>query len=127
MAELSVYEDVGLIAFSPLAAGFLSGKYQGGAVPDGSRMSWVSGMGGRKTERVFPAVQAYLDIADRHGLDPVHLSLAWCRTRPFMCSAIFGATSLVQLDRILSSVDVTLSDEVLAEIDQAHRAHPMPY
>jgi len=72
-------------------------------------------------------VQAYLDIADRHGMDPVHMSLAWCRTRPFMCSAIFGATTMDQLDRIIASADVTLSDEVLAEIDQAHRAHPMPF
>ncbi len=127
MAEMSVYEDVGLIAFSPLATGFLSGKYQGGSVPDGSRMSWGPQMGGRKTERVLPAVQAYLDIADRHGMDPVHMSLAWCRTRPFMCSAIFGATSIEQLDRIIASTDVTLSDDVLAEIDQAHRAHPMPF
>jgi aryl-alcohol dehydrogenase-like predicted oxidoreductase len=127
MAELSAHEDVGLIAFSPLGAGYLSGKYQGGAVPEGSRKSWGPQMGGRATERVGPAVEAYLQIARRHDLDPVQMALAWCRTRPFMCSAIFGATSMVQLDRVLGSVDVTLSDEVLAEIDLAHRAHPMPF
>ena len=127
MAEMSVYEDVGLIAFSPLGAGYLSGKYQGGVVPVGSRKAWGPSMGGRETPRVGPAVDAYLAIAARHGLDPVQMSLAWCRTRPFMCAAIFGATSLEQLDRILGSVDVTLSDEVLGEIDQAHRAHPMPF
>lgn len=127
LAELSVNEDVGLIAFSPLAAGLLTGKYQDGAVPEGSRMSLVPEMGGRKTLRVFGAVGAYLEIAQRHGLDPVHMALAWCRTRPFMCSAIFGATRMAHLERALGSVEVTLSDEVLAEIDQAHRAHPMPY
>ena len=127
LAELSVYEDVGLIAFSPLGAGYLSGKYRGGAVPDGSRKSWGPNMGGRETPRVGPAVDAYLEIAARHGLDPVQMSLAWCRTRPFMCSAIFGATSLEQLDRIIGSVDVALSDAVLAEINQAHKAHPMPF
>ncbi|TNF58704.1 MAG: aldo/keto reductase [Rhodobacteraceae bacterium] len=127
MAELSLYEDVGLIAFSPLGAGYLTGKYQGGAVPEGSRKGWTPTMGGRETPRVGPAVEAYLDIARRHGLDPVHLALAWCRTRPFMTSAIFGATSLGQLERVLGSVAVTLSDEVLAEIDAAHRAHPMPF
>lgn len=127
LAELSVYEDVGLITFSPLATGLLTGKYQGGAMPDGSRMTLNPEMGGRKTARVFDAVAAYLEIAQRHGLDPVHLALAWCRTRPFMCSSIFGATSIAQLDQALGSVDVQLSDEVLAEIDQAHRAHPMPY
>ena len=127
MAELSVNEDVGLMAFSPLAAGFLTGKYQRGAVPEGSRMSLVPEMGGRKSERVFDAVDAYLDIARRHGLDPVHMALAWCQTRPFMMSAIFGATMPGQLDHVLAGADLTLSDEVLDEIARAHKAHPMPY
>ncbi len=127
LAELSVNEDVGLIAFSPLAAGLLTGKYLDGAVPEGSRKSIVSNLGGRMTPRVHGAVAAYVDIAERHGLDPVHMALAWCRTRPFMASAIFGATTMDQLDVALGSVDVVLSDEVMAEIDKAHRAHPMPY
>ncbi|MEM1005806.1 MAG: aldo/keto reductase [Pseudomonadota bacterium] len=127
MAELSVHEDVGLLAFSPLGAGFLTGKYQDGQVPDGSRMSISPQMGGRSSERVFAAVAAYLEIADRHGLDPVHMALAWCRTRPFMMSAIFGATSATQLDHILAGKDLRLSDDVVREIGQAHRTHPMPY
>ena len=127
MSEMSIYEDVGLLAFSPLAAGLLSGKYQGGAVPDGSRMSLNDDMGGRKTDRVFAAVDAYLDIAARHGLDPSQMALAWCMTRPFMCSVIFGATTMDQLEVALGADDVTLSAEVLADISAAHRAHPMPY
>ena len=127
MSEMSIYEDVGLLAFSPLAAGLLTGKYQGGAVPDGSRMSLNDDMGGRKTERVFAAVDAYLDIAARHGLDPSQMALAWCMTRPFMCSVIFGATTMDQLEVALGADDVTLSAEVLADISAAHRAHPMPY
>ena len=127
LAELSVNEDVGLLAFSPLATGLLTGKYQGGAVPEGSRMAINSTLGGRKSERVFPAVDAYLEIARKHGLDPVHMALAWCRTRPFMASAIFGATSVDQLALALGSVDVELGSEVLEEIDIAHKAHPMPY
>lgn len=127
LAELSVNEDVGLLAFSPLAAGLLTGKYQNGAVPDGSRMAINGDLGGRKGERAFEAVAAYLDIAQRHGLDPVQMALAWCDTRPFMCSAIFGATTMEQLETALGAADVTLSDEVIREIDKAHRAHPMPY
>ena len=127
MAEMSVYEDVGLLAFSPLAAGLLSGKYQGGAVPDGSRMSLSPEMGGRKTPQVFDAVDAYLDIAGRHGLDPSQMALAWCLTRPFMCSVIFGATREDQLELALGAAEVQLSDEVMAEIAAAYRAHPMPY
>ncbi len=127
MAEMTANEDVGLLAFSPLAAGLLTGKYQGGAVPEGSRMSLVPELGGRRTARAFEAVGAYLDIAARHGLDPVHMALAWCCARPFMTSVIFGATTLAQLDHALGADGLVLSDEVMQEIDAAHRAHPMPY
>lgn len=127
MAELSVNEDVGLLSFSPLATGLLTGKYQGGAVPDGSRMSLSPELGGRKTKRAFEAVDAYLAVAARHGLDPTQMALAWCLRRPFMCSVIFGATTMAQLDLALGAVDVVLSDAVMEELDSAHRAHPMPY
>ena len=127
MAEMSVNEDVGLLAFSPLAAGFLTGKYQAGAVPEASRMSLVPEMGGRMTPRVLEAVAAYLAIAARHGLDPVHMALAWTLTRPFMGSSIFGATTVGQLEHALGAGDVVLSAEVLKEIDAAHKLHPMPY
>lgn len=127
LAELSVNEDVGLLAFSPLATGLLTGKYQGGAIPDGSRRSFVDGLGGRVTDRVFPAVDAYLAIARKYDLDPVHMALAWCRTRPFMASAIFGATRTEQLKHALKSLDVTLSQEVLDAINETHRQHPQVY
>ena len=127
LAELSVNEDVGLMAFSPLGTGLLTGKYQNGAVPEGSRKTLNPELGGRHSPRVYAAVDAYLEIARKHGLDPVHMALAWCRTRPFMASAIFGATTVPQLEHALKSVEVTLSEEVLREIDAAHRANPMPY
>ncbi|MGR3485523.1 MAG: aldo/keto reductase [Paracoccaceae bacterium] len=127
LAELGHHEDVVLLAFSPLGTGYLTGKYQNGAVPEGSRKSHESGSGGRASERIGPAVDAYLDIARDHGLDPVHMSLAWCRQRPFPVSAIFGATRLDQLRHVLDGADLTLSDEVLRQIDRAHRRHPMPY
>jgi aryl-alcohol dehydrogenase-like predicted oxidoreductase len=127
LAELSVNEDVGLLAFSPLATGLLTGKYQQGEIPDASRMSINGDLGGRKTPRVFPAVDAYLALAQKYGVDPVHMALAWCRTRPFMASAIFGATRVDQLEHALASTSVTLSDELIAEIDETHRQHPMVY
>ena len=127
MAELSVNEDVGLLSFSPLATGLLTGKYQGGAVPDGSRLSLSPDLGGRKTERAFEAVDGYLAVARKHGLDPSQMALAWCITRPFMCSVIFGATTLEQLEIAIGAADMTLSDEVMTDLDAAHRAHPMPY
>lgn len=127
MAEMSVNEGVTLLSYSPLGAGLLTGKYQGGAVPEGSRMALNGDLGGRKSERVFAAVDAYLDIARAHGLDPVHMAMAWQATRPFPISAIFGATTTAQLDQLLGGLDVTLSDAAIHEIEAAHKAHPMPY
>lgn len=127
MAEMAVNEDVTLLSFSPLAAGLLTGKYQGGAVPDASRMSLNGDLGGRMTERTLPVTQVYLDLAAKHGIDPVHLAMAWQGTRPFPVSAIFGATTSAQLAHLLAGKDVALSDEICQEIDSLHRAHPMPY
>lgn len=127
LAELSVYENVGLITYSPLAAGLLTGKYQNNAIPTGSRRSISSELGGRATHRVWPTIDAYLEIAAKHGHDIVHMSLAWCLTRPFICSAIFGATHHAQLEHILKMQDVELSSECLDDISEVHKAHPMPY
>ena len=127
LAELSLHEDVGLLAFTPLAAGLLSGKYQGGGLPNGSRKTITEDLGGRVTPRVWAAVDAYLGIARRHGLDPSKMALAWTLTRPFMTSCIIGATNLEQLDIALGAADLDLGDDVLDEIDAAHRAHPMPF
>jgi aryl-alcohol dehydrogenase-like predicted oxidoreductase len=127
MAEMSHNEDVALLAFSPLACGYLSGKYTGGAVPEGSRMSINDQMGGRASERVIPVAQAYVDVAAKHGLEPVQMALAWCCQRPFPVMPIFGATPQAQLDVILAGRDLVLSDEVMAELDAVHKAMPMPY
>ncbi|XDZ66918.1 aldo/keto reductase [Alphaproteobacteria bacterium LSUCC0684] len=127
MAELSHHEDVGLLAFSPLAAGLLTGKYSGGDTPAGSRRSINDSLGGRINPRIWPAIDSYLAIADKHGLDPVHMALAWCQQRPFMTSAIFGATSLEQLERIIKGKDLVLGEDVMGAINDAHRAHPLPY
>lgn len=127
MGELSHHEEVTLLAFSPLAGGLLSGKYQGGAIPEGSRLSRTPGLGGRITERVFPAVEAYHAVARRHGLDPVQMALAFVRGRPFPTVPIVGATSLAQLGRVLDAAEVVLSGEVLDDIAAVHKAHPMPF
>lgn len=126
-AELAVNEQLTLLAYSPLAAGLLTGKYQNGAIPEGSRMAGNGDLGGRKSPRVFDAVAAYLDLAQKHGIDPVHMALAFTVQRPFPVSSIFGATTSAQLTRILDGLDVTLSGDVLDEIDAIHRAHPLPY
>ena len=127
MAELCHNEEVPILAFSPLAAGLLTGKYAGDVTPEGSRRARTPDLGGRISPRVWEAVSSYLGIAARHGLDPVQMALAWTRTRPFPVIPILGATTLAQLEVALGAAGLTLSAEVLDEIAAAHKAHPMPY
>lgn len=133
MAELSVVEDVVLLAYSPLAAGLLTGKYQNGAIPEGSRMETDmqtgghGNLGGRKTDRAFEAVDAYLGVAGKHGIDPVHMALGWTMTRPFRVIPIIGATTDAQLAHALSGMMEPLPEGVLADIEQVHRSFGLPY
>ncbi len=126
LAELSHYEDVGLLAYSPLAAGLLTGKYVDGAKPEGSRGAINGDLGGRLQPLQEPAVKAYLEIARKHGLDPSAMAIAFCLTRPFMAAAIIGATTMEQLKINIGAGDLVLSTEVLAEINAVHRQYPMP-
>lgn len=127
MAEMAVNEDVTLLSFSPLACGLLSGKYQDGTIPPLSRRSLSPEIGGRMTDRTLPVTQVYLDLAAKHGLDPMQMALAWQGHRPFPISTIFGATTSDQLAHLLAGKDLELSAELLEEIDATHRANPMPY
>ena len=127
LAELCALEEVALLAFSPLAAGLLTGKYAGGVIPDGSRRSLRADLGGRITPRVFEAVSAYLGLAREYGLDPVPMALAWVAARPAPTVPILGATTAEQLESQLPALEMTLPDDLLAEIDQMHRLHPLPY
>ncbi len=126
LAELSHHEDVGLLAFSPLAAGLLTGKYEGGAVPPGSRRSLNDTLGGRINEWSGAPVTAYVSLAREHGLDPAHLALAFCASRPFMGSIIIGATTMDQLETDLAAADVTLGAEILEKIASIRRGLPQP-
>ena len=127
LGELSTHEDVTLLAFSPLATGLLTGKYQNGALPERSRMTFSETLGGRVTPRAFEAVELYLGAARKFGLDPAQMAIAWCLTRPFPTIPIFGATSPDQLDTALKSVEVTLPAELLEELDALHQGFPFPY
>ncbi|MCX7560831.1 aldo/keto reductase [Sulfitobacter sp. F26204] len=127
VAEACINENIDMFAFSPMATGLLTGKYQGGAVPEGSRLSLNPDLGGRKGPRAFEAVDAYLKVAADHGLDPVHMALAWCCQRSFVGSVIFGATSMGQLEVALGSTQVTLDNAVFEALDEVNRTHPLPY
>jgi len=127
MAELAHHEQVGLLAFSPLAAGLLTGKYQGDATPAGSRRSFVDDLGGRITPHSTAAVDAYVAIAAEAAVSPAQLALAWALQRPFMTSVIIGATSTAQLTEALGATTVNLDKDTHDRIAAAHRRYPMPF
>ncbi|MGL4311210.1 MAG: aldo/keto reductase [Paracoccaceae bacterium] len=127
LAELSVNENIPLLSFSPLACGLLSGKYAGDVIPEGSRRTLNPDLSGRVTPRVWGAISAYLGVAQRAGLDPVQMAIAWQFTRPFAVIPIIGATNTDQLQVVLGAAGLELSAETRAEIAAAHKEHPMPY
>jgi len=117
LAELAFHEDVGLLAYSPLAAGAISGKYLGGLLPEGTRGA-VAGSAYRNNQYTEPAIRAYIALAEKHGLDVCQMAIAFCLTKPFMTSVIIGATTMEQLRTNIAAADVELSDAVLNEIQQ---------
>ena len=127
MAELSHHENVGLLPYSPLAGGLLTGKYSNGARPAGSRLTINPDLFGRVHDDIWPVVDAYLEIARKHGLDPAQMAVAFCNQRPFVTSSIIGATSVEQLATTIGAGELKLSDEVLAEIQAVYRRHPIPF
>lgn len=123
LAELAFHEDVGLLAYSPLAAGAISGKYLGGALPPGTRGA-ISGGAYRNNELTEPAIRAYIALAQKHGLDVCQMAIAFCLTKPFMTSVIIGATNMEQLKSNIDAADVQLDQEVLDGIQQIFMRYP---
>ncbi|WP_042298924.1 NADP(H)-dependent aldo-keto reductase [Paraburkholderia kururiensis] len=126
LSEFSHREGVGLLAYSPLAFGWLSGKYEGGARPAGARITLFERFQRYSKPQAVEATSRYVALARRHGLSPAQLALAFVNSRPFVTSNLIGATSLDQLKENIASADVRLSPEVLAEIDALHEAQPNP-
>ena len=123
LAELAFHEDVGLLAYSPLAAGAISGKYLGGALPTGTRGA-IAGGAYRNNELTEPAIRAYIALAERHGLDVCQMAIAFCLTKPFMTSVIIGATNMEQLKTNIDAAEVHLSQDVLDDIQQIFMRFP---
>ncbi|NTJ42019.1 aldo/keto reductase [Agrobacterium larrymoorei] len=126
LSEVAHHEKVGLLAYSPLAGGILTGKYQNGGRPEGSRGSINKDIGGRLQPLQEAPVKAYLELAYEQGLDPAQLAIAFTLTRPFLASSIIGATTMEQLKTAIAAADITLSEEVLKGIADIHRQYPMP-
>ncbi|RAS37199.1 NADP(H)-dependent aldo-keto reductase [Paraburkholderia bryophila] len=126
LSEYAHRDNVGLLAYSPLAFGWLSGKYEGGARPAGARISLFERFQRYSKPQAVQATTRYVALAKRHGLSPAQFALAFVNSRPFVTSNLIGATSLDQLKENIASIEVKLSPEVLAEIDALHELQPNP-
>ena len=126
LAEIAHREQLGLLAYSPLAFGALSGKYLNGSKPEGARMTLFSRFSRYTGSHADAAIQAYVELARANDLSPVQMALAYVTSRSFLTSNIIGATSLSQLRENLGSARVTLSEEVLGAIAELHRVYTYP-
>lgn len=126
MAEVSMREQMGLLAYSPLGFGVLSGKYLGDRKPDGARISLFPNYNRYLGETAERATQRYYELAQANNLTLARMSLAFVNSRPFVTSTIIGATTIKQLKENIDSIDVELSDEVLKEIEIIHNQIPNP-
>jgi len=126
MAEVSIRENLGLLAYSPMAFGVLSGKYIKGTAGSNTRLKLFSRFSRYSSEQSTEAAKQYLKIAEDNNLSFAQMSLAFVNQQPFVTSNIIGATSLEQLKENIGSINVTLNDEILKQIEAVHAAIPNP-
>ena len=127
MGEVSHHENVGLLAYSPLADGLLSGKYQGGLVPKGSRGELIPGLWGRMNKRTFAAVDSYMKVAKKYDVSLVSLALAYLLQKPFMSSVIIGATKMEHLQENIAACDVILTSEMLDALREVYKEYTISW
>jgi aryl-alcohol dehydrogenase-like predicted oxidoreductase len=126
LAEMALREEAGLLAYSPLGFGVLSGKYLDGAWPKGCRLTLHERFSRYSNPEGISATEAYVKLARKHGLDPAQMALAFVTSRPFVTSNIIGATTLQQLESNLGSSELRLSQEMLEGIEAIHQKQPNP-
>ncbi|NNH35564.1 NADP(H)-dependent aldo-keto reductase [Acinetobacter sp. NIPH 2377] len=126
MSEIAYYENVGLLAYSPLAFGYLTGKFRNGARPANARVTLFSRFSRYSNPESEWATEQYAQLAERHGLTLTQLSLAFIKQQFFVTSTIIGATNLDQLKENIQAFEIDLSAEVLQGIEDIHRQQPNP-
>ena len=127
LAEISIREKIGCLAYSPLASGYLSGKYRNGNFPKGSRMERDFDFWTRyRKPNVDKVVEEYYKISKKYGLDISQMSIKFCEAQDFMTSVIIGATTMEQLKTDIESVKVKLDEEVIKEINEIQKIYPNP-
>ncbi|WP_282604896.1 NADP(H)-dependent aldo-keto reductase [Pelagibius sp. Alg239-R121] len=126
LAEVAIREDCGLLAYAPLGAGTLTGKYLDGQSPKGARFTLFPENRRYRGKRADAAVRAYVDLARAHDLEPAQMALAYVLSRQFVTAAIMGSTSLAQMKLDIAASRVTLSEEVLDAIEEVHKIYTYP-
>ncbi len=126
LSEITHQEQISLLAYSPLGQGYLTGKYENGALPPGSRKTLFDRLGRYEQGNGPRAVSAYVALARKHGLDPAQLAVAYAVSREFVTSVIIGATDMEQLKTDIDGSDLKLSDALLEDMDKIHLDYPNP-
>ncbi|MBT8299681.1 MAG: aldo/keto reductase [Maribacter sp.] len=126
LSEIAIREQMGLLAYSPLGFGVLSGKYLGGKRPEKSRITLFPAYKRYNSETSIKATQRYFNLAQKHGLSLAQMALAFVNTRPFVTSTIIGATTMTQLKENIGSIHVDLNDEIIRGINAIHDEIPNP-
>lgn len=126
LAEVSQHEHVGLLAYSPMAFGVLSGKFLNGQRPPQARITRWERFARYNGEHAEVAVQKYADLALEFGLTPAQMALAFVTQQPFTTATIIGATTIEQLQENIGTADLVLSEELLARINAIHKVHSNP-
>jgi aryl-alcohol dehydrogenase-like predicted oxidoreductase len=126
MAEIAIREEIGLLAYSPMAFGVLSGKYLKGTESENARLNLFPRFSRYSSKNATEATKRYLQIAEDHNMTLAQMSLAFVTDRPFMTSNIIGATSLEQLEENIDSINIRLSDDVMKAINEVHANIPNP-
>ncbi|MBF0265349.1 MAG: aldo/keto reductase [Gammaproteobacteria bacterium] len=127
LSEVAIQEQCGLLAWSPLSRGALSGKYLNGARPKGSRLTIETRPDHRAHPQTEIAISKYVDLARRYKIDPCQMAIAFVNQQKFVTSTLIGATSMEQLQNNVEAINLQLNDEILKEIELIRREHPLPY
>ena len=126
LAEISVREQSGLLAYSPLAFGYLTGKYRNNNMPKGSRIDLFKDFTRYNNENSIKAIEEYYKISQKFNLDLAQMSIKFCEIQPFVTSVIIGATTMQQLKTNVESVNVKLNNEIINEINEVQKIYPNP-
>ena len=126
LAEISVREQSGLLAYSPLAFGYLTGKYRNNNMPKGSRIDLFKDFTRYNNENSIKAIEEYYKISQKFNLDFAQMSIKFCEIQPFVTSVIIGATTMQQLKTNVESVNVKLNNEIINEINEVQKKYPNP-